>query len=226
MRGIKAYLTLTAIIFFLTLASMKTVSAQEPTISIIHSETGSNVITFPEGTELNTNFTVNITLTNTNFLAGWQINITYDPTILNVTSPDHVTIPADNVFGSEVDEGILTLGHGTLFYFAGIKLTGPEYVNVTEGTLCQIMFTIIRNDSGLPIQCNIHFVTPDEYPIYTELVDPDAVDIEVTYVDASCTIVPEFSNILLMPVLLTTAAIVIIFSSRRSLIKRRLNQPA
>jgi hypothetical protein len=225
LRGIKTYLTLTAIIFCLTLASLKTVSADGPTISIIDSETGSNSIIFPEGTELNTDFTVNVTLTDTDFLAAWQINVTYDPTLINVTSVNNLILPDDNVFGANADLISKTLGTGTIFFAVGIKIGGPDYVNVTTGTLCQITFTIIKNDTGLPLQCDIHFVRPGENPIYTQLVDPEANEIEVTFIDANYTIIPEFANILLVPIILAATTIAILFS-KKSIIKKHLNQQA
>jgi hypothetical protein len=224
LRRIITCLTTVIILLSLTSALLKAASAQEPTLSIIDPVNGSNNITFPEGTALNTNFTVNITLTNTPLLAAWQINVTYNPTYLNVTSANDVALPADNVFGAYADVIPPTLTAGSVYLMVGIRLGAPfEYVNVTTGTLCQITFTIIKNDTGLPLSCNIHFVAPGEYPIRTKLVDPDANEITVTLVDANYTIVPEFNNALIMVPLLSTSAIVILLFQRKAWFRRRVH---
>jgi hypothetical protein len=168
-------------------------------------------------------FTVNVTLTDTPFLAAWQLNITYDPTLLNITSTNHLILPADNVFGADADIVSNYLYEGSLFFAVGIKIGGPDYVNVTTGTLCQINFTIIKNDTDLPLNCNLHFVTESENPMYTMLIDPSANEISVTFVDAGYTIIPEFSNALIMVSLLSTSAIVILLFQRKTWFRRRVH---
>ena len=199
-------------------------SAQTAEIAIVNSETGSNEFTFPPETPVNSTFLANITVSNVDFLATWQINITWDPELLNISSAEDMILPPDNIFGEYTDPVGLTITSSSVFWVVGIKLEAPfEYVNVTQGTLCQINFTIIKNDTELPLSCNIHFVVAGEHPFYTKLIDLEGELIEYTPIDSSYTIIPELNNILMVSILLMSTAIAVIFS-RKKLLKKHLIQ--
>ena len=156
------------------------------TIAVVNPETGGNEFSFfTKNTLINSTFIANITVMNCSFLACWQINITWDPTLLNVTSMDDLLLPSDNVFGIYTDVVLKKIGNGTLFFAVGMQFGAPEYVNVTYGALCQIRFTIIRNDTGGPLSCNIHFIVGDDLIIPTILVNPDAYRIPFTPQDGT-----------------------------------------
>jgi hypothetical protein len=130
--------------------------------------------------------------------------MTWDPTLLNVKSINDLLLPSDNVFSGYADIVSTEVGNGTLFYAVGIKMGGPDYVNATYGTLCQINFTIIRNGTAELTSCNLHFVKAEENPMYTLLGDYSGIEIPVEFIDGPYTI-PEFNvNILLAIFLIAT----------------------
>ena len=164
--------------------SVQPAEANGAIIAIVNPETGGNEFTFPSETPINSTFIANVTVMNCSFLAGWYLNITWDPTLLNVTSIDDLIIPSDNVFGAYAVDVRVT-GCGMLFFAVEIDYFSPgapEYVNVTYGTLCQIRFTIISNSTA---SCNLHFVTAAENLYYTLLVDYYGEEIPCELIDGS-----------------------------------------
>jgi hypothetical protein len=129
---------------------------------------------------------VNVSIADVEFLASYQLNITWDPTLLNLSKTADVISPSDNIFSPYADTVTTDVGIGTLFYAVGILMAGPPYVNVTYGTLCQIKFNVTKIPT--PSEnwtCPIHFVTQAEYPIYTMLVSVTPAEIPCTLVDAT-----------------------------------------
>ncbi len=170
------------------LVSDKPPPLHETTIAIINLETGDNKFIFSRKTPINSTFIANVTVTNCSFLALWGINITWDPTLLEIVNKDlnaDMYIPSDNVFGAWAESGGHSIGLGMAFFAVNIMYGGSRYVNVTYGTLCQIRFTIIRNDTELPLSCNIHIVVEGENCVYTKLVDFDAYEISYTPQDGT-----------------------------------------
>lgn len=215
---------LTVILSLMVASSAKSVSVQaltEANIAIVNPVTANNNFTFPGDTPIGTTFIANVTVSNANLLAVWQMNISWDPSILKINSASDATIPPDNVFGSYTDPTAAEITDSNLFWVVGIRATGPEYFNVTHGTLCQINFTIIKNGTGSPpLQCNIHFVLHGEHLFYTKLIDLDADLIPYTTTD-SLFVIPEFSNIALLTIFLAMTVFAVAFG-RKTLIGRRL----
>jgi len=122
------------------------------------------------------------------YLANYQLNITWDPALLSLKAEDFI-IPSDNVFGAnaEIAAGPDNSTPGQLFVGVGIKLAGPEYVNVTEwGTLCQLKFNVTKIPTiAENLTCLIHLVTSGEYPIYSFAGDVEGGEIVATLVDCT-----------------------------------------
>jgi len=158
-----------------------------PTVAVVNPLTGDNAFTFlAKNMPINSTFIANVTVANVTFLAAWQLNITWDSTLLeirNTTLNGDLYIPSDNIFGADADVVANDIGPGMAFWGAGIKTGGPDYVNVTYGTMCQIRFTVLKNDTGS--SCNIHIVVEGEDPIYTTLIHYDAYEIPYTPQDAT-----------------------------------------
>jgi hypothetical protein len=165
-------------------------------VSVVNPVNGGNSFTFPPETPINSTFVANMTVSNVTHLATWQINITWNPTLLRIVNTGYnadISVPTANVFGAYADIINPTVNNyrGNAFQMVGIKSGGPAYVNVINGTLCQIRFTILKNGTGSPpLNCSIHIVTQSEYPIYTSLIDDMAEDIPYTPFDASYTMLP------------------------------------
>jgi len=83
-------------------------------------------------------FTINVTVTNVTDLCGWQIYVSYNPSVINCVE---VTIPADNIFA-----GHETIGGALIHIYNELGLLTASYalwelqgVN-GSGKLCQIKF--------------------------------------------------------------------------------------
>ncbi len=143
-------------------------------IAVINPETGGNEFTFLPSTLVNSTFIANVTVMNILYLSCWQINITWNSTLLRINSTADMILPSDNVFGSYADSTGLNITSSNVFWCAQPGLEAPfEYVNVTYGTLCQIRFTIKEKNDETPLTCNIHFVVQGEAPYYTKLINID-----------------------------------------------------
>jgi len=139
---------------------------------------------------------VNVSVFDVVKLATWQINITWDPELLTISRVNpsgdpalsDIFIPPDNVFGAYPDPTGLTVTESSAFWVVGIKYGAPfEYVNVTQGTLCQIKFNVTKlpTPGDTPLHSLIHFVLAGEDPFYTKLIDPDGNLISYDPVDGN-----------------------------------------
>ena len=223
MKRIKTSLALAIIALSFMVAFSRTASAQGETfVSIINAVDGTYNFNFTSTTPVGTVFTANLTVTNVLDLAAWQFNITYDPELLNVTSDDQLVIPTDNVFGQYADQFVPDKRDGMVFWGAGISLSGPDSVNVTgTGTLCQINFTVIKNNVTASTQ--LHLVVVGEYPIYTDLINTDAESIPFTP-KPGYYYIPEFNLSILLALFAITSCAVLI--GRKALIGKRIQRPA
>ncbi len=197
--------------------SIKSVSAQDTTITLINPLSGNSTFAFPEDTPINSTFIANVTVADADFLSAWQINITWDPTLLKINSTDDLIIPSDNIFGAYPDPTEPEMTNSSVFWMVGITFGGPDYVNVTSGIVCQLQFTILQNGTG---SCNIHFVIQGENLFYTKLIDYDGELIDYTAEDGAYSI-PEFNMNILVAIFLLMTLCAFAFG-RKTLIGKRL----
>jgi hypothetical protein len=218
---------------FIMAFSIRSVSAQETYLKIIDSETGESNFSFPPETPINTTFIANITVTDVSMLAVWQINLTWNPSMLEIAkvhlsgdpSLSDIYFPEDNVFGDYPDPTTPTYTPGMIFWVVGIKATAPfEYVDVTYGTLCQIKFTILKNDTGGELSCDMHFVLKGESPVYTKLIDLEGDLISYIPVDGSY-VIPEFPTVILPVLFLITTLLALILRKKTLPEKRQCYSP-
>jgi hypothetical protein len=114
---------------------------------------------------LGESFTVDINIFNVTNLAGWQVNITFDPTILNV---QNIFLPAGHIF-----EGLdpVTAGKwinnmaGIVWWACAIGPDAPIDHFDGSGTMCRIEFATV----GLGTS-PIHIETQGNFP--TKIVKP------------------------------------------------------
>lgn len=155
-------------------SKLQTANASGTTIGVVNPVTGGNEFTFSTATPINSSFIANITVTNVSFLTTWQISMSWDPELLIINRTADIIIPPDNIFGAYTELLGLTITDSNVFCVYTIKLGSPfQHVNVTYGTMCQIRFTLIKNDTK-PLSCSIHFLQQDENPFYTKLIDINA----------------------------------------------------
>jgi len=163
-------------------------SAGETYVSVINAGTGNKwfnytnvappptALGYPLGYVL-----VNITVTNVTGLAGWSVNLTWNPTLLEIASPDDLYMPTDNVFAGlspfETSK-IIDNTHGNVIYGAARGVGKPEFTG--SGRMCQIKFNVTKAPAeGEKLYCNLTLDRdPTGFP--TELVDKNGASILFT----------------------------------------------
>ena len=158
------------------------VQSDETIIAVMNPESGNNEFIFPSEIPIYSTFAANVTLMNAAYVAGWQVNITWDSTVLKINSANDVNIPTDNVFGEYALPLGLKITPDSIFWLATILDAPANHVNVTYGTLFQIRFTIIGNSTASR-SCKIHLIIGGEHPNHTILGNAEAASIPFTTVD-------------------------------------------
>jgi hypothetical protein len=123
---------------------------------------------------------VNVSVFDVLNLAVWQINLTWNPSMLEIAkvhlsgdpSLSDIYFPEDNVFGDYPDPTTPTYTPGMIFWVVGIKATAPFTYFDGSGTLCQIKFNVTQLPSS-NLTCDIHFVLEGEHAVYTKLIDEE-----------------------------------------------------
>jgi len=152
----------------------------------------------PPDTPVGTTFLANITITDVVNLAGWQVNLTYDPRLLKVSALADIKYPADHVFagldpyfaGKGFDNTI-----GYLTYACAIGPESPADHFDGSGTLCQIRFTTVKNGTGDPVFCELVFDVNPEHIITTSIRDADIEPIPFEVQEGSY-FIPEFPTVI------------------------------
>ena len=198
--AVAAILLLSFVMIFQT----PSVNAAGTVVSVVDAENGTNEIILPGDTPINFTFLLNITVTNVTGLAGWQINVTWNPALLRInSSDDDVYMPTDHIFagltpfetGKIIDDTL-----GNVLYGAARGIGKADFTG--SGRMCQIRFATVKNGTGAPTSCDIILDTVGAIP--TELVDEDGADILFTSGNTHY-VIPEFHmSILLVIFLITT----------------------
>lgn len=189
------------------------VQSDETVIAVMNPESGNNEFIFPSGTPIYSTFAANVTLMNAVCVAGWQVNITWDSTVLKINSTNDVNIPTDNVLGQYALPLGLKITPNSLFWLATILDAPTNHVNVTYGTLFQIQFTIIGNSTASR-SCKIHLIIEGEHPNHTILGNAEAASIPYTTLDGvyerlAAESLPTWTGIIIVSIV--AAAILIYF---------------
>jgi len=181
---------LSCLLVFVTLASIVTIrTAAEPEktiyvddsvrsistiVAVINPLTGDSNFRFADPA-LGTKFLANITITNVTRLAGWQLNITYDPTLLNISRSADMLLPSNHIFnGLDPKASAKTINNtaGYAMWACAIGPSSPTDHFNGSGTICQIFFTIKKTPGeGETFSCNLVLDKVGMFP--TKLVDPD-----------------------------------------------------
>jgi hypothetical protein len=128
-------------------------------------------------------FTVNITVTNVLNLAGWQVNLTFDNTLLSIAAAADVYAPAGHVFtgldpqfpAKDINNAV-----GYVFWSAAVGPASPSNNFSGSGRLMCVKFTVIKIPTlAQPfLSCNLVLDRVSTFP--TNIIDPDANDIVFT----------------------------------------------
>lgn len=150
-------------------------------VSVVNPATGDgnfkyNVTNQPPGGV----FTVNITVTDVENLAAWEVNLTWDPTLLKINATEDVFVPADHVFNG-FDPHFATKDISNVAgYVMWACSVGPGQPSFNgSGRLMCAKFTVIKTPStGETLFCNLVLDRVGLFP--TNLIDYDANEIPFT----------------------------------------------
>lgn len=201
---------------------ISSVKAQIAVISVIDAVDGNDTIILPADTPVGTKFLVNVTIADVKMLRAWQINITFDSRLVNVTAAADMILPANHIL-ADLDPiqttPDLTSTPGTVMWGVAIGPAQPIDAHFNgSGILCQIRFTTVKNGTGDPVQCDLVPTKEGLFP--TELVDPEPNDIEFD-VNNGHYVIPEFPVTTLLLVFLTITSIAIVLAKKTSMKHRK-----
>jgi hypothetical protein len=129
-----------------------------------------------------TKFLANVTIADVTRLSGWQINITYDPTLLSISNQADIFLPSNHIFnGLDPRATAKTINNtaGYVMWACAIGPSAPKDNFNGSGVMCQIFFTVIKIPSeGEKLSCNLVLDRLGTFP--TSIVDPYADDIPFT----------------------------------------------
>lgn len=172
----------------------------DPSTSIIVAPMKSSI-------DINQTVVVNITVAEVSDLGSWQITLYFDPTILNCTGAEY---PADHVFAGKsyipVDPVVLRVNATHSYVLYGCCLLGEDTFT-GNGTLCQIEFKGIEVGKSC-----LNFSRPYGEDTFLETPDGPIPDVELQdgiSFGVCITVIPEFSSLLILPILLTLTLIAV-----------------
>jgi hypothetical protein len=202
------------ILGFTTMFLISPVNAAVPVISIINPITGDSNFIFPSSTPVNSTFLANITITDVTGLAGWQLNLTWDPTLIKIKTTDDIyrnDTPTHYfaIFGLFGIETIKNVKPDKVYWAVSYGIGKPTFTG--SGILCQIKFTILRNDTGEPLTCSMHFDLVSSFP--TKITKISGDPITFTPQDGSY-VIPEFPTTTLLPLFLIITMLAFLFQKK------------
>jgi len=153
--------------------------ANSTELAVINPSTGGTTFVFnAPTTNVGDTFIANVTVFNVANLSSWQLNVTWDPSVINLVN---VSLPPDHVFAGRdyyvVDPWINnTVGWVVL----SVLLAPAQPPFWGDGTLYQLEFNITKApDAEEIISCDIGFELDPEY-WNTYLLDPAVNEIPFT----------------------------------------------
>jgi hypothetical protein len=176
------------VLLLLSMAMVFPVSASSTTyVSVINATNGYGVPGFYGTTTVNftdtyppptaTNyplgyFLVNITVTDVTNLSGWQINVTWDPTLLQIRTEDDIyrnDTPTHYfaIFGMFGIETAKNVKPGKVYWAVSRGVGKPAFTG--NGIICQIKFNIIQAPASV-LTCQLHLDQVSSFP--TKITDP------------------------------------------------------
>jgi hypothetical protein len=163
-----------------------------------------NVISSATTVGLGQTVTVNVTITNVGApgIYGYQLQLTYNNTLLNATS---AAIPTDHMLKPTNPANIFTVDPGTINQTEGrvtfaVTMLGTEAGKTGSGTLATVTFTgLLLGTSTVDLpQAELIVVDVDTQPITGYTINPTTLQV-----------IPEFAIAVLMAALVVTSAVTI-----------------
>lgn len=195
------------ILYMTLILTMAVALTPKPAKSEPDPSTSINAIPLQSTIDINQTVTVNITIAEVTDLGSWQITLYFDPTILNCTGAEY---PADHVFAGKTFipvDLVVERVDATHSYVQWACCLLAEDTFSGNGTLCQIRFKGIE----LGTSC-LNFSRPYGGDTFLETPEGPIPDVELQdgiSFGVSVTVVPEFSSLLILPILLTLTLIAV-----------------
>jgi len=116
-------------------------------------------------------FLVNITVTDVTSLAGWQVNITWDPALLEIAVDTDIYRTTDMIFGATAIETAKNIKPDKVYWAVSRGMGQPAFTG--SGILCQIKFNITQAPASV-LTCPLHHDQVSSFPtkITNTLGDP------------------------------------------------------
>jgi hypothetical protein len=111
-------------------------------------------------------FLVNITVTSVTNLAGWQVNVTWDPTLLEIAVDTDIYRTPDMIFGATAIETGKNIGSDRVYWAVSKGIGQPSFTG--NGTLCQIKFNITQAPASV-LTCPLTLDQVSSFP--TKITD-------------------------------------------------------
>jgi hypothetical protein len=163
-----------------------------------------NVVSSATTVGLGQTVTVNVTITNVGApgIYGYQLQLTYNNTLLNATS---ATIPSDHMLKPTIPTNIFTVDPGTINQSEGyvtfaLTMLGTEAGKTGSGTLVTVTFTgLLLGTSTVDLpNAELIVVDVDTQPISGYTINPTTLQV-----------IPEFTIAVLMAALVVTSAVTV-----------------
>jgi len=143
MKNIKTILCVMIVVLPLVASAIPRAAASSTTLAVINPLVGTNKFQFTTAvTHVNDIFIADIVVTDVQDLFGWQLNVTFDKTLLNVLEID---LPTDHIFaGKTILPAGKDINNDRGYVLWGVSL-GPGMTAVSgSGKLCYIKFQIMK----------------------------------------------------------------------------------
>ena len=196
-------LTMMAITLLLTLSALSSTAMAQTTTKVkilpAQVEVGPPPVTF----------LLNVTVENVQLMAGYEIYISFNQNKLQCLD---VVLPSDFVYAGKgylETAKLIDNDQGTIHY--GVA-TFPFYEFSGSGVLCQLKFNGTNIDGS-----DITIITPEMgKTFYTQLLTKEAAEIPYTAENGYVSIIPEFSNMLIITFAFITSTIAASLSRKKS----------
>ena len=108
----------------------------------------------------------NITVTNVADLAGYQVNLTWDPSLLKIASSSDVYLPSDHIFEGLNPVWVPPSIDNTIGYLGAVCARGYGATTFTgSGTMFQVKFNVTKVPGmGETLSCNLAFGLAGTFP--------------------------------------------------------------
>jgi len=106
------------------------------------------------------NFTIDIDITKANNTWAWQFNVTWDPSLLNLTGITEGTFLSQGIYNTSLAYGVaITVNYTEGWALVGNTLFDPASPANGNGTLATLNFTVLETETSRSCPLNLYDTT-------------------------------------------------------------------